>query len=237
MEFTVGELEALNSQQIRDFGNRVLPTVARRLGIESHERVTLDYGFADDISDTSLSYLAQYDSDEDAYDYIVSISQQERLGSEWNEDAVRQIFAASPDSNFAISYVDEAGDEVDDPSEAVAIGYDGLLATEHSFMFHIPLKARQLAAAHKAMNYMIYDHDEEMVAGEPAYNRHIAKDGGNLLALERLWHDGELVSDLATEETDLSQVTAIDLKELLVWLKRGGLVSKNTVALSKRWRS
>lgn len=222
--------QELDSVRIRDFSRRILYAVADRLSMYG-EDVSSTYRVYGEGGNFDLRFSAEYGGGPQVFEYDVTLGYQEPLGSEWHADAVRRLLCLEPDDESGTCYIDAAGQEVDDPDDAVAVAYDGLVSTEYSYTFEVPAGGR-LARATKTMSYTFFDGDEEEAGTEVAY-RHSAR-RSNVDDLEAMWADGTVYMDMQAHEAELSRVTVDDLEMILHGLKYIGLISKNAVTLSKR---
>lgn len=225
--------QELGSPRIRDFANRVLYVVADRLSTDGGD-VSSTYQVSGEGGDFSLHFRAEYAEGSRIFEYNVSLGYREPLGSEWEHDAVRRLFRLDADDDSNVLYVDTAGQEVDDPEDAVAIAYEGSVSAEYEYTFTVPVGNR-LACAAKMMSYVFLDVDDCEIDAQVGYHESARQEPVIVDdELEAMWGEGPAYVDMGDYEVGLSRVTVGDLEMILDSLQRIGLISKNAVVLSKR---
>jgi len=236
-------LAPLTSPQIRDFGNRVLLSLAERHTTDSSwTNVGTDRIVDNSVDRRGLHFEANWRAETEMYDYHVSISQVIPFDSEWSEEgklsALNLTFEQDTTSEFSNN--DNSGDSlVADSAETESVDTEieqpeGYLSMDHEYRFYVPF-GNVLADAIKTVTFSIYDEDRDPIDTE-VVSHHSAyfDDPVRVSEVEDLVRFGEIVIDANRLEKSLSEVTVGDLSFILDTFKTLSLIRSDCKVLSSR---
>lgn len=231
----------LTSPQIRDFGNRVLLSLAERHTDDiSWKRVSTERLTENEAEARELHFQATWDSEIESYEYYVGISRRLPIDSEWSDEGVRNALNIIVESDVSSGNVDSDGGQTIDPNEESDHVFtdieqpEGFLSMDHDYRFYVPY-GHYKASATKSVILSIYDEDEEQVDAMIAYHHSsFVYDPVWQSEVENLVKFGEVALDAQRLEKSLSEVTVGDLEFILDSLKSYYLVRENCKSLSRR---
>ncbi len=219
----------VNDQQARDFSNRILGGVAKR--IAGGEPKDITYLKAGTIIG-GLRYRFSFHSERyqvlNRNDYYMSLTTIYPFNDAESSEIISNRTQASSHETTTMPMADKRHEECE--SE----GPTAYLALEHEFTFRMP-RSRKVGSYFKTMNLIPLDEEEWEYEDDAeigySYDRTTAV---NHLDVERLLRFGETAFDTHAYEEELTKITILDLRFMLGAFQSIGLLRRNCQLLSPK---
>jgi hypothetical protein len=230
----------INDRQARDFANRVLGSLANRLGGADWRAFNLERHIDLGKEKADIEFNVAFDEEDYCHYYSLDFASIYPLNDDWDPSVINKLLHVPIGLN-GIYEEDEDDDEfafhyAGDIFEGELSGEDmipGYLSIGHSYIFNIPY-GRGECAYGKSMNMTILDEDFDSIDFDVVYMPGSFAETLEVKDIENLFKYGEVMANTIQYEQDLTRVTFHDLDFIVSSLQAAKLVRSNCQPLSLR---